>query len=683
MFLQTIEAQLASADHAPDPTPRSIKNWNLERELGDGAFARVKRATNVATKQQAAVKIINLKQLAQTSRAKEMRIIRKKVMKEIRILRSLKHPNIIEFFEVVEIANRIFIVMELAQGGEMFDYIATRGKLSEKRARYFFRQLVSALEYCHAHMIVHRDLKLENLLLDDQDNLKLTDFGLSNSTIPGQLLMTNCGSAQYVAPEVLQGSGYIGFASDIWSLGIILFAFVFGVLPFSYCGDDYARVYEAAIQGKLYFPNKIGRDCEDLILKLLKPDPKARATMSDIKHHPWTVKGYDMPPPCWLKKYPPVAVPDPEIIMKLTFYGFRAEHVISLLKRNDIEPCQEVTMYHFLVKQMKEKEQRRLTKQNRQVFDGAAEKQPIRTGEEKLLSPAKHVSAKAVAVRSKPELTAREVASAPSSPHRRRRRSLKHGKKHKQRTAGGNVDSAPTTPLRSRARRHSMKEKENISEESYTQPVQRKSQPTVVVQIKPTATFEDGMVAAAREPKPSDRRKRGSLLMKKKKKRERSQTLPPASKASKNVASNENLPEYASVDSAPNSQHGSTSTSSVSSPRSQNSSFDEPPDGEHQKGRPGRLPGIRKTTKRSRATRAKSASVCIPHTNTLTAEDSAEKEADYSNVNKKGSTGTSSLRLPKNPKRKNTRPSSFSSGSSGDDKSAMKGIAHRLQKLFT
>ena len=180
---------------------------------------------------QAAIKILDLQEIAKKSRTgKTVPQLRERVLREVSILQHLQHENIVRLFDAIEDGHKIYIVMELAEGGELFDYLAAQRRLSESQARLFFRQLVSVIEYCHANFVIHRDLKLENILLDKSLNLKVVDFGLSNFITPGKLLETHCGSYHYTAPEVMDGGGYTGPSSDIWSLGVILYAFVFGSL---------------------------------------------------------------------------------------------------------------------------------------------------------------------------------------------------------------------------------------------------------------------------------------------------------------------------------------------------------------------------------------------------------------------------------------------------------------------
>ena len=153
----------------------------------------------------------------------------------------MRHPNIIQLFEIIETPKQLFLIMEYVSGGELFDYIVKKQKLKEEEACKFFQQILSSIEYLHELGIVHRDLKPENLLLDYQNNLKLVDFGLSNTYEQGQTLKTACGSPCYAAPEMIEGKLYYGSRVDIWSSGVILFAMVAGYLPFE--DKDTGKLY--------------------------------------------------------------------------------------------------------------------------------------------------------------------------------------------------------------------------------------------------------------------------------------------------------------------------------------------------------------------------------------------------------------------------------------------------------
>jgi MAP/microtubule affinity-regulating kinase len=176
-----------------------------------------------------------------------------KLFREVRIMKLLNHKNIIKLYEVIDTPEELYIIMEYAQGGEVFDYLLAHGRIKEKDARKFFRQIVSAVDYCHQMRIVHRDLKAENLLLDaDLQQVKIADFGFSNQFVPGNHLNTWCGSPPYAAPELFQGKEYVGPEVDIWSLGVVLYVLVCGCLPFD--GSTLQKLRARVLAGKFKVP---------------------------------------------------------------------------------------------------------------------------------------------------------------------------------------------------------------------------------------------------------------------------------------------------------------------------------------------------------------------------------------------------------------------------------------------
>ena len=194
--------------------------------------------------------------------------------------------------QVIETEDKIFMVLEYCPGGELFDYIVAKDRLSESEARFFFRQIISALAYIHSKGYAHRDLKPENLLLDDNQCLKLIDFGLCAKPRGGMehLLTTCCGSPAYAAPELICGRTYLGAEADLWSMGVLLYALLCGYLPFD---DDNINVLYKKIQtGKYEVPAWLSADSVNLLNDLLQTDPKRRITMPHLVYHPWVLKGY-------------------------------------------------------------------------------------------------------------------------------------------------------------------------------------------------------------------------------------------------------------------------------------------------------------------------------------------------------------------------------------------------------
>ena len=238
-------------------------------------------AVHEVTQQKVAIKILNRKKLKSMDMGA-------KVSREIKILRLFQHPHIIRLYEVIDTPTDIFVVMEYVPNGELFDYIVTRGRLAEDEARRFFQQIVSGIDYCHAHMVVHRDLKPENLLLDAEQNVKLADFGLSNMMRDGHFLSTSCGSPNYAAPEVISGNLYAGPEVDVWSCGVILYALLCGSLPFD--DDNIANLFRKIKSGIYAMPSHLSDGARDLIPKMLIVDPMKRISIAQIRKHPWFLK---------------------------------------------------------------------------------------------------------------------------------------------------------------------------------------------------------------------------------------------------------------------------------------------------------------------------------------------------------------------------------------------------------
>jgi len=208
-----------------------------------------------------------------------------RVTREIHILKIVRHPNVIQLYEIIETSRQLFLIMEYASGGELFDYIVKRKKLQEEEACRFMQMIISGVEYIHKVRICHRDLKPENLLLDDQNNIKIVDFGLSNMYNDGETLKTACGSPCYAAPEMIAGKRYHGLNSDIWSTGIILYAMTCGYLPFE--DPNTSKLYKKILSCDYLIPPFISKSNKDLIRKILNTEPTKRYTVKDIRAHEW------------------------------------------------------------------------------------------------------------------------------------------------------------------------------------------------------------------------------------------------------------------------------------------------------------------------------------------------------------------------------------------------------------
>ena len=258
---------------------KQVGNYTLGVELGSGAFGKVVLGKHIITGETVAIKILDKIILNQTPEDYEL------VKKEMSILKLVKHKYIIQLYEILQTPNHIFIVMEYCDGKDIMDYILSKNFLSESDALKYFQQLINALFYLHSQNIAHRDIKIDNILLDRNKNLKLIDFGLSTKYSDNKLLDQPCGTIVYSAPEVLEGQPYHGMLADVWSSGIVLYGMLSGYLPFSDNDDNVNK--KLIIEGKIEMPENISPWVTDLLRHMLDVNPMTRYTLQDIKDHPW------------------------------------------------------------------------------------------------------------------------------------------------------------------------------------------------------------------------------------------------------------------------------------------------------------------------------------------------------------------------------------------------------------
>ncbi|WAR25016.1 NUAK1-like protein [Mya arenaria] len=290
----------------------NLKNrFELKKTLGEGTYGKVKLAVEKTTGQQMAIKYIKKSKIRDEHDLDRIR-------REIKIMSTLQHQNIVNVKEVFENKDKIILVMECADGGELYDYINDH-TLTERDARTIFRNIVSAIKYCHQSGIAHRDLKLENILLDRNNNAKIADFGLSNYFTGQDFLKTYCGSPLYASPEIVNGQPYYGPEVDCWSLGVVLYTLVYGTMPFD--GTNFKRLRTQITTGDYYEPDKPS-EAAGLIRHLLTVNPAKRATIEDICAHWWVNLGYSvMPdnepyiPPTVLQPVPSCQKPDNLLII--------------------------------------------------------------------------------------------------------------------------------------------------------------------------------------------------------------------------------------------------------------------------------------------------------------------------------------------------------------------------------
>ncbi|KAF7690342.1 hypothetical protein HF521_012146 [Silurus meridionalis] len=293
-----------------------IGNYRLLKTIGKGNFAKVKLARHILTGREVAIKIIDKTQLNPTSL--------QKLFREVRIMKILNHPNIVKLFEVIETEKTLYLVMEYASGGEVFDYLVAHGRMKEKEARAKFRQIVSAVQYCHQKHIVHRDLKAENLLLDADMNIKIADFGFSNEFTMGNKLDTFCGSPPYAAPSSFRER-------------------ISGSLPFD--GQNLKELRERVLRGKYRIPFYMSTDCENLLKRFLVLNPIKRGTLQQIMKDRWINAGFEEEE---LKPFvePELDISDHKRIDIMVGMGYSREEINESLTRMKYD---EITATYLLL----------------------------------------------------------------------------------------------------------------------------------------------------------------------------------------------------------------------------------------------------------------------------------------------------------------------------------------------
>lgn len=315
----------------------TVGPWKLGKTLGKGSSGRVRLAKNMETGQLAAIKIVpkrnnlhskndasstsNSSSNSYTSTSSNTSTILNTTVntntnashsnvatnpygieREIVIMKLITHSNVLGLYEVWENKSELYLVLEYVDGGELFDYLVSKGKLCEREAVHYFKQIVQGVSYCHSFNICHRDLKPENLLLDKKNRtIKIADFGMAALEVSNKLLQTSCGSPHYASPEIVMGKPYHGGPSDVWSCGIILFALLTGHLPFN---DDSIKKLLLKVQaGKYQMPQNLSKEARDLISKILVVNPARRVKTEEILRHPLIVKYDKLLKP---QKYKPV-----------------------------------------------------------------------------------------------------------------------------------------------------------------------------------------------------------------------------------------------------------------------------------------------------------------------------------------------------------------------------------------
>ncbi|KAI0263593.1 hypothetical protein BC834DRAFT_827457 [Gloeopeniophorella convolvens] len=332
--------QRAADPTKPRTTNRILGDYTLSKTLGAGSMGKVKLAHHNVTGEKLAVKILprvvpvqavqgapNAEAVAKQAvkdASKETRTIREAALSQL-----LYHPYICGMREMIVHQHHYYMVFEYINGGQMLDYIISHGRLRERVARKFARQIGSALEYCHKNNVVHRDLKIENILISQTGNIKIIDFGLSNLYDPVAHLTTFCGSLYFAAPELLNAKVYTGPEVDVWSFGVVLYVLVCGKVPFD---DQSMPALHAKIKrGLVEYPVWLSAECKHILSRMLVTNPQQRSTLPDLLNHPWMTRGFPGPPDPHLLRREPLRADelDRQVIRGMTGFEFGTEDDIE------------------------------------------------------------------------------------------------------------------------------------------------------------------------------------------------------------------------------------------------------------------------------------------------------------------------------------------------------------------
>jgi len=258
--------------------PKKLGPYIMQDEIGHGSYSSVVKAVRIDGEIYSACKIISKKMLNQTINPEQ-------VEKEVHVLHQIQHKRVIKLVDLMQDTINFYLFLEYCPGGNMASKIIKNGKIPENQAKRYFFQLMQGIDFIHDNKVAHRDIKLENVLLDSKDNVKIADFGFSRFIEPGTLSSTMCGTPAYAAPEIYCSNTYDPMSSDIWSCGVVLYTMITGHLPWH--GHNQLSIMDQIMNGHFFFPTYISHPLADLITQMMNKDPSQRLTSKDILNHHW------------------------------------------------------------------------------------------------------------------------------------------------------------------------------------------------------------------------------------------------------------------------------------------------------------------------------------------------------------------------------------------------------------
>ena len=344
--------------HPKSSQSKRIGNYRILKELGEGTFGKVKLAVHQATSEKVAIKILHKSKILDSSDID-------RITREIQILKLIRHPGLIQLYEIIETPQKIYLVMEFASGGDLFEYISSKTTLPEPESCLIFQQILSSIEYLHRLQIAHRDIKPENLLLDSTKRIKLADFGLSNQYKPGNTLRTACGSPCYAAPEMVAGKKYCPLSVDIYSCGIVLYVMLTGNLPFDH--PNTTILYKKIMAGDYAIPETVSPQARELISGMLATDPRKRFSIAQIKAGAWYMLVSQRIEEGIIVGYQKIPV-DRRVIDKLREYNIDVEAAVKA-----VEGCKHnsLTAAYYLVEKRKRENSEGIQRENEREVEEA------------------------------------------------------------------------------------------------------------------------------------------------------------------------------------------------------------------------------------------------------------------------------------------------------------------------